>query len=91
MKIKTVEREIRHKIFLGGYETIEPCLRLTAELEDGDDPDAARKELDKIIVPMWAKEVLGEIRLVLKRRGDHIPENDRVPQLMGSFKEMIKG
>ncbi len=76
LKIQKIEREIRHKIFMGGYETIEPCLRLTAVLDDGDDPEEARKELDGIIQPMWAKEVLGEIRMVHKRRGDQVPSED---------------
>ena len=76
---------------MGGFETISPTIRLVAELDEGEDPDTARKELDAIILPMWAKEVLGEIRLVRRRRGDQIPENDKVPQLMGAFKEMVKG
>jgi len=90
MKIRRIEREVRHKIFVGGFDTIEPCLRLTAELDEGEDLDAARKELDSIIMPMWAKEVLSEIRLVHKRRGDSPPENDKTVQLMGAFKEILR-
>lgn len=88
MKITRIEREIRHKIFLGGFETIEPCLRISADLEEGDDPQEAIKEIDKAIVPMWVKEVLSEIRLTLKRRGDHIPENDKLPLVMAGFKTL---
>lgn len=91
MKIKRIEREVRHKIFVGGFETIEPCIRLSAELDEGEDPHEALKELDGIIMPMWAKEVLAEIRTVHKRRGDEVPENDKVSQLMGAFKDMVRG
>lgn len=90
MKIEKIEREVRHKIFMGGFETIEPCVRLTAVLEAGDDPEEARKELSKIAIGMWAKEVLAEIRLVHKRRGDNPPDNDKTPQLMGAFKDLVK-
>lgn len=89
MKITKVEREIRHKIYVGGYETIEPCLRMTAELEEGDDPKEALKILNAELIPAWSREVLGEIRMVHQRRGMETPENDKVPQLMGAFKEMI--
>lgn len=91
MKISRIEREIRHKIFVGGYETIAPTVRLTADLEDGDDPIAALEELDAIIVPMWTNEVIDEIKLVHRRRSGNVPENDKLPDLLGSFKAMARG
>lgn len=90
MKVTRIEREISHKIYLGGYETIEPTLRLSAELEEGDTVESALKELDAVIMPLYAREVLAEIRHVHRRRGDDVPASDKLPALLGSFKDIVR-
>lgn len=91
MKITKIERELSHKIFVGGFETIQPTIRVTAELEATDDPDEARKALDQVVEAMWVKECLGELRLVHKRRNPNEPvKEDKLPMLMETFKGMVK-
>lgn len=89
--IRRIEVEIRHKIFLGGFEVIEPCVRLCADLDPGDDLDEARKVVAKEVHALWAREVIEELRLVNKRRGhEPPPSNDKLPGLMTAFKDIVK-
>lgn len=92
MKVTRIEVQISHKIFVGGFETIEPCIRLCAELDPGEDLEEARKIVASEAQKMWAKETIEELRLVHKRRnGGELPSNDKLPGLMTAFKEMAKG
>lgn len=88
MKIRRIEREVCHRIFVGGFETIEPRVRLAADLEDGDNLEEALSELDAALYVIWTKEVLAEIRLVHKRRGNALPEDNKIPDLMQGFKAL---
>ena len=92
MKISRIEIQLSHKIFVGGFETIEPCIRLCADLDPGENLDEARKLVAAEVQKLWAKEVIEELRIVHKRRnGTELPSNDKLPGLMQSFKEMAKG
>lgn len=90
MKYKTLEIELKHKIYIGGYETIEPTVRATAELEEGDTLETARAVIAKDLQALWAKEVIEELRLVHKRRAGAEVKGDTLPQLMPAFKELVK-
>jgi len=89
MKIVVIEREIAHKLNVAKYESIAPTLRMRAELEEGDDPVEARRELSKVMSAEWNKIALEELRMVRKRRGDSPVENDSLTDLMSHFKGQL--
>jgi len=92
MKIVRVEREISHKINIGGFETICPTIRLTAELDEDDSRSGAIAELNEVILEAWSKLALEEMRIVHKRRNlapvDKDPE--RLDHVIAAYKEMIR-
>lgn len=90
MKIKRIEREISHKIMVSRFESILPTLRMEADLDEGEDPSDALKELDSILEPMWVQEALEEIRMVRKRRDNVGVKDDKLPELGRGLKGMIK-
>ncbi len=90
MKIVKIEREVAHKIFVGGFETIQPTLRMTALLDEGDDYEKVLAMLDEVLTKEWSKVAVHELRLVAKRRGGNPIENDQVPDLMQAFKMQLK-
>jgi hypothetical protein len=93
MKLTRFELELRHKIYLGGYETIDPCVRVSADLteEDAKDMEGVRKAVFKEVSELWTREVLDELRLVHKRRaGQELSSSDKLPTVMNAFKEMAK-
>ena len=90
MKIVKIEREISHKIYTGQYETIQPTLRMTALLDDGDDHTKALDMLDEVLTKEWSKLAVLELRLLAKRRGGKEVKNDLLPDLMQAFKTQLK-
>lgn len=73
---------------VGNYESIQPTLRMVAELDEGEDASAARRELDRVVEAEWSRIVLQELRDVHKRRAGR--EGDgTVGELMQHFKAKI--
>jgi len=90
MKITKLEVEITQKIYLGGFETVEPSIRITAELDPGDTLEGARKILADEAHKLWVVEALEEIRMVHRRRGpEFFSMNDKLPEVMNSLKGMV--
>ena len=89
MHISRVERELSHKIYVGGYESISPTVRLFATLSSDENPEDALKLIDSQIEGMWYREVIKELRLVIKRRTVVPVKDDKSPQLLGVFKSVL--
>ncbi len=68
MKIQRIEREISNKVFIGGYETVKPTIRVVAILEPGDDPQVAAELLGSVAEKMWVDALQSDIHLAIKRR-----------------------
>lgn len=84
MIIKRIEREISHKINLGNFESIQPTIRIVADLEEGDDPAEAKKMLDKAVEEEWIRTALKELRQVVeRRRGIEIKDDKSLAQMNG--------
>lgn len=90
MRVTRIEREIAHKIFLGGYETIEPKLRMVAELDDGDDVEEVQMMLDQMLEMAWVKEAISELRMVRKRRQEKPVEGDVVAEQLQGLKGTLR-
>jgi hypothetical protein len=94
MKLERFSVEIRYKIFLGGYEVIEPVVTQSCVLEGEElkDIEGVRKQIHKVLEEAWVKEALDQLRLVHKvRTGKEPPKDDKVPALMNSLKIISKG
>lgn len=90
-KVTQIEREISHKINVGDYESIMPTLRMSYELDPGEDPVSARSTLNALMDKEYNKLVLEELRRVNKRREQGAPGAERVAPLMQHYKtELIK-
>lgn len=68
MKLVRIEREISSKVFVGGYETVEPKIRVVGELDSDDNLDEAFKLIDAAAQSMWAAALAEDIAVVSKRR-----------------------
>ena len=92
MKITKIEMEFKHKLYLGSYETIEPSVKLSADIDPGEDLETVRAALSQELQTLWAREVSEELRLVDRRRGlnGSRSQSDKVPELSASFEEILK-
>ncbi len=91
MKLLKLTRTSTHKLFIGGYETIEPSVSLTAELEEGDTLEDANLQLNSLLEEAHISATMHELRLVAKRRRGQVVEKDKVPELIGAMKTMLRG
>lgn len=70
MQVKLIEVTIDYRINLGDFEGISNPIKMIAELEDGDTPEAATEELYKMAWKAWAKEIIRRIHFTRSRRED---------------------
>lgn len=89
MKIVRIEREMKHKLFLGGFETIEPQVRLVAEVPEGADLEAVMGELGVVTQELWTQQVVEDLRFAHRMRGTHLPEDDKLQGLMRNAKKLL--
>ena len=69
MKIVRIEREISNKVFIGGYETVSPSVRLVAEFDSRmEDPVEVATQLGRIVEDLWVCALQEDIELAMKRR-----------------------
>lgn len=68
MKVKTIEVRVSEKLNVGNYETVDPSVTLTGEIEDGDDLETAYAELSSMAEDLWFKQARTRVRSVISRR-----------------------
>jgi len=54
-RITQVEVSIEDKVYCGSYESVQPGIRLTATLEDGEEPEDAVAALQAVAGELWER------------------------------------
>lgn len=89
MKVRTIEVTICETFNVGNYETVTPQVKLSASLDDDDDPEKCAAELHTLASKLWARDGLIELGWVLARRTDDVKKHEFLQQT-GSTRQSLK-
>ena len=90
MVIVRIEREISNKLFVGGFETVKPTVRVCGDLAPGDDPAEAFAEIDKVAQELLLIAADEDVRRVTERRSSLSSKwsDDKTGELADSIERM---